>query len=97
MKKLFAVAFALSVGCASTMSSSARPAQASAQAGSCTQVTAASGAVVYSGPDSTSPAVTTLKDSTQVCADAASVGFGFRHVKLSNGKEGYVAESDLLG
>ncbi len=99
MKMLFAIALGLAVGCASTSSSSARAPQATAQAdsSSCQQITATSGAVVYSSPDSNSAEVTTLKGRTSVCADPGSVGFGFRHVKLSNGKDGYISENDLLG
>ena len=68
----------------------------SAQAGSCTSATVNGGAIVYTQPDSTSEQIAKLTDKSKVCADADSAGFGFRRVKLSNGKEGYVAESDLI-
>ncbi len=94
MKTILAVtALALSSACASTMSSGT---SAVAENGSCSPATADRGAIVYSSPDETSKAVATISDRTQVCADAASVGFGFRHVKLSDGREGYIADSQLM-
>lgn len=93
MRSILVAALGLSLACASTLSSAA-PA-GSAQADSCSPATADRGTTVYSGPDGNSNPVATLSERTQVCAASTSAGFGFRHVKLSNGKEGYVAESDL--
>ena len=67
-----------------------------AQAGSCTPATVNGGAIVYSQPDGTSNPVASLSNRARVCADSDSSGFGYRHVKLDNGKEGYIAESDLI-
>jgi hypothetical protein len=92
MKSILVAALGLSFACASTLSSVA-PAGI---AGSCVPATANGPATVYSRPDGNSERVAALPDHTQVCADSDVVGFGFRHVKLSNGKEGYVAESDLI-
>ena len=66
-----------------------------AQEGACSPATASRGAIVYSRPDNTSRPIATLSSSGQVCADAESVGFGFRHVKLGDGRDGYVADSEL--
>ncbi len=93
MKSMLVVALGLSFACASTLASSS-PAGA-ARSDSCAPTMADKGAIVYSGPDSTSNPVATFSEQTQVCADQASVGFGYRHVKLGNGKEGYVAETSL--
>lgn len=79
-----------------TMSSPSGNGTASAQAGACAPATVSGNAVVYSSPDDTSQPVAKLSDRSRVCADAESTGFGFRHVKLENGKEGYVAASNLI-
>jgi hypothetical protein len=63
---------------------------------SCAPTTAPAGTMVYSAPDQASDLVTRLERNSQVCADSASVGFGYRHVKLANGQEGYVADGDLI-
>jgi hypothetical protein len=46
-------------------------------------------------PDSTSDTVARIADRTPVCADPDSVGYGFRHVKLENGRHGYIADTEL--
>jgi hypothetical protein len=93
MKSILVAALGLSFACASMMSSAG---PAGTAAASCSPATANPGATVYSRPDTTSNPVAALADRTQVCADSEVVGFGFRHVKLSNGKEGYVAAEDLI-
>jgi hypothetical protein len=90
---LIVAALGLSSACASTMSSGA-PAR-TAQAGPCSPALANPGTIVYSRPDSTSDTVATIAGRTQVCADSESVGFGFRHVKLESGRDGYVSETEL--
>jgi hypothetical protein len=67
----------------------------SAQADSCSPAVANIGSVVYARPDSTSDAVARIADRTPVCADPDSVGYGFRHVKLENGRHGYIADTEL--
>ena len=66
-----------------------------AQAG-CSPATTSPGTVVYASPDGTSEQVARLSSGGQVCADSDAIGFGYRHVKLANGKEGYVAEGDFI-
>ena len=94
MKSILVAALGLSFACASTLSSGAPAGTAQADS-SCAPAVADSGTTVYSRPDGDSAPVATLRDKTQLCADSNTVGFGFRKVKLSNGKEGYVAESSL--
>jgi hypothetical protein len=53
------------------------------------------GAIVYAGPDGTSAAVTKLAADTRVCIGSETAGFGFRRVRLADGREGYVPESSL--
>jgi len=67
-----------------------------AQAGSCSPATANGGTIVYSQPDINSSRVASLSNKARVCADSDAIGFGYRHVRLDNGKEGYVADSDLI-
>jgi hypothetical protein len=96
MKSLFAVAaLALSFACAGTSASSSSAPMASGQGAACSPTTAGSGTIVYSRPDATSAPIATLSSRTQLCADADAVGFGFRHVRLGNGQEGFVADNDL--
>ena len=93
---LAAAALGLSFACASTGAVSSGGAVAGTEGGSCAPATASKGAVIHASPDGTSEAVATLSSQSRVCADSGVVGFGFRHVKLPDGKEGYVAESDLI-
>jgi hypothetical protein len=54
------------------------------------------GTAVYDRPDAAVSAQTArLDEDTPVCASTDSKGFGFRLVKLANGKSGYVEESNL--
>src|SRR2546426_1812540 len=53
------------------------------------------GTAVHAGPDRTAPVLFTLEKKTVVCAAAAAQGFGFRHVKLVNGTEGFIRVSDF--
>ena len=50
------------------------------------------GSEVYSAPDANSTVVATFKSDTPVCAEAYSQGFGYRRVKLSDGRTGFVAD-----
>ena len=92
MRLLLLSALPLAIACATAGTAGAGSA---GDARSCSAATADRGAVVYVRPDSTSDAVTTLADRAQLCADPSTVGFGFRHVKLGDGREGYVAEDQL--
>ena len=92
MKAILVVA-ALGLAACATMSSENGT---TAQAGSCSPATVNGGAIVYSQPDVNSNRVASLSNKARVCADPDAVGFGYRHVKLDNGKEGYIAESDLI-
>lgn len=93
MRLIALAALGLSFACASTTASSA---PAGAQAGSCSQVMVDQGAVIYSQPDDTSRRITVLPARTQVCVDPDPVGFNFRHVKLTDGKDGYLKASELM-
>lgn len=62
----------------------------------CSQTTPSRLTIVYARPDMTSPRVETIGPGSKVCADPGSVGFGYHHVKLADGREGYVADDDLM-
>jgi len=93
VKSILVAALGLSFACAS-MGSSGAPA-ASAEAG-CTPASIAGGTIVYSRPDSTSNPIATVSANSKVCAGSDAVGFGYRRVKLPDGKEGYVADTDVI-
>jgi hypothetical protein len=96
MRLLAVAALGLGIFACATPSSSSGSGTASAQAGSCSTATVNGEAIVYSSPDVNSQQIAKLTNHAQVCADPDSVGFGYRHVKLDNGKEGYVPEADLI-
>jgi hypothetical protein len=50
---------------------------------------------VFERPDSTSTVLAQVPVRQGVCAGTATVGFGFRRVRLANGTEGYVQATDL--
>jgi hypothetical protein len=50
---------------------------------------------VYASPDSTSAIVGSLRNSARVCADDSASGYGFRRVKMSNGRQGFVEDSNV--
>ena len=51
---------------------------------------------MYDRPDSAvSAPMATFDADTRVCASTDSRGFGFRLVKLANGKSGYVEDANL--
>jgi len=81
MRLVLVTALGLSFACATTMSTAAP---------------AGLGTTLYARPDSASDPIVAFKERTQVCADSEIVGFGFRHVKLNDGREGYLAASDLI-
>ncbi len=92
MKSILVAALALSFACASLGSSTGAT---SSEAG-CTPASLAAGTVVYSRPDATSSPIVTVSANSKVCAGADALGFGYRRVKLANGKEGFVAEADVI-
>lgn len=98
MRTIAALGLLSAVACATPSSSSPSRGQ-QASAGSCAspQVSAVveRDTDVYASPDSTSAIVGTLPTSAKVCADASASGYGFRHVKLSNGRDGFVEEGNV--
>ena len=102
MKWMGAVFLVSALACASTSSSSSPGGSTGAQrsdAQSCPsgQVTALieRDTDVYASPDSTSRVVGTLNTRARVCADASASGYGFRRVKMPNGRDGFVEESNV--
>jgi hypothetical protein len=96
------MALVSALACASTSSSSSPGSSAAAQrsdAQSCAapQVPARveRDTDVYASPDSTSAIVGNLRNSAKVCADDSSSGYGFRRVKMSNGRDGFVEDSNV--
>jgi hypothetical protein len=102
MRLIAAIAVSSALACASASSTSPSPTASSGDArasGRC-----ASGMVpavverdtdVYAGPDSTSAIVGRLGNSSRVCVDASASGYGFRRVKLPNGRDGFVDEANV--
>jgi hypothetical protein len=101
MKMVSALLLALASACAGA--SASREAGTTTSAGvagqSCSAPLVSSvarrGSEIYAAPDSNSAVVTTLKSDTPVCAETYSQGFGFRRVKLSDGKSGFVADQSI--
>lgn len=65
---------------------------AAPQPGGCSPVSVAKGTEVRSRPSPTAPVLLTLEGRFKACADPADAG-GFRHVKFSEGWEGFVKDS----
>ena len=102
MRSIGVLALASALACASTSSSSSPGSSAAAQrsdAQSCSsgQVSALveRDTDVYASPDSTSRVVGTLPNRTRVCADASASGYGFRRVKLPDGRDGFVDDANV--
>jgi hypothetical protein len=102
MKWIAAMVLALPLACAGTSASSSPGSSSTAQrsdAQSCSssQVPAVveRDTDVYASPDSTSAVVGTLANRARVCADQSASGYGFRRVKLPNGRDGYVDEANV--
>src|SRR5207244_12457891 len=92
MKTLTLVSLLLATACATTTAQSGAPMQA------CEKGQAAvlnRGSWVYTAPDSTSKPVEEVRADQRVCAASDVSGFGFRHVNLPDGRDGYVSESSL--
>lgn len=91
MKLTALVSLLLACACATAPVSSAQ----STACGRDLSAVADRGATVYTQPDGTSEAVVKLTADTRVCVGGETAGFGFRRVKLTDGREGYLAESSL--
>ncbi len=95
MKLIAAICVMLASACASTSSSSGLAGSGGDRAGdtnSCAPLAAAMvyrGTTLYSNPDSTSAAVTNLDTDTRLCASSSTAGFGFRRVRLPDGRDAY--------
>ena len=102
MKIVPALSLALASACAagtsasrdSTGATSEKPSSESCAAPLVSSV-AHRGSEIYSAPDTNSTVVATLKSDTPVCAQSFSEGFGFRRVKLTDGKTGFVTEQSI--
>ena len=99
MRLIAAFALLSICACASTNSSSGTSTSSLREAQSCASpwvsATSATDADVFAKPDSTSTVIGIISPRMGVCADSTTVGFGYRRVKLPDGKEGYVAEDVL--
>jgi hypothetical protein len=100
MKSMAAFALLSVCACASTGSSTSSAPRdmnrTSAQScGSFVPAIADTDTDVFAKPDSTSLVVGVLNTHATVCADPESAGFGFRRVRLANGKDGYVPATAL--
>jgi hypothetical protein len=96
MRFLAAVALTSAVACATTSSASSGQ-NASAQACSASEVPAvvSPSAEVYARPDGNSQLVGSVDGGTRVCVDPTPSGYGFRRVRLPDGKEGYVDDKHV--
>jgi hypothetical protein len=101
MKALWTLSLAATFACATGSSSNGASSGGSAKADaqSCSPMipaVARRGTAVYERPDPAASATTARFDEdTPVCVSADAKGFGFRLVKLANGKSGYVEDSNL--
>ena len=94
--KLFALSFALAAACATGGTSETTAAASPAQdCGGMMSAVVARGTAVREAPDGTSALVVTLNDRTPVCASNDSRGFGYRRVRLADGRTGFIEESSL--
>jgi hypothetical protein len=99
MRLIAAFALVSICACASTNSSSGTTPSTAKEAQSCASpwvpAVSSTNADVFARPDGTSDIVGVISTRQGVCADTSTVGFGYRRVKLPNGREGYVAEDVL--
>jgi len=90
---------ALASACASTSSATNTKGGTVAAGQSCASpmisAVAYRGTDVYASPDSSRGPMVRLTADTPVCASDAMSGYGFRRVTLSDGRTGYVTESNL--
>jgi hypothetical protein len=45
---------------------------------------------VFASPDSTSAVIAVVHNRAKVCADSSATGYGFRRVRLADGRSGFV-------
>src|SRR5712671_4548333 len=101
MRWIAVLALASALACAST-SSSSPGASSSAQRSdgqSCpagqSPAVVETDADVYATPDSTSRVVGTLPTRSRVCVDASASGYGFRRVRLPDGRDGFIDDANV--
>jgi len=92
MKLILSASLLLALGCATTKSGASASAQS---CGMLVPAVANQGTDVHAAPDGTSSVIVTLKSDTRLCVNSESQGFGYRHVKLADGRDGYVSEDSL--
>ena len=102
MKMASALLLALASACAgasASRGSGGASTSSSAATTSCSaplvSLVARRGAEIYTAPDGNSTLVATLKNDTAVCAESYSQGFGYRRVKLNDGRTGFVADQSI--
>ncbi|HUJ28033.1 MAG TPA: SH3 domain-containing protein [Myxococcales bacterium] len=93
MKTLTIVALLLGTACATT-SAATGPGAVACEKGHAAIVN--QGSTIYVSPDSTSSAITQLSKDARMCVASEQSGFGFRKVRLPDGRTGYVSESNLM-
>ena len=92
MRLMLAASLLVSLACATAKPAASQSAQA---CGSMTETTAWTETPVLAGPDGNSPVIATVKANTPLCVATEATGFGFRQVRLADGRDGYVRESAL--
>jgi hypothetical protein len=92
MKLILSTSLLLVLACATAKSGASPTAQS---CGLLAPAVANQGTDVFSAPDGTSSVIVTLKSDTRVCVNSESEGFGYRRVRLADGRDGYVRESSL--
>jgi guanyl-specific ribonuclease Sa len=97
---LISLSFVFAAACATgrSVDETSGPAASASSSGDCGPMTAAHagrGAVVLSAPDSTANSIATLQEGTAICASKDSRGFGFRRVRLPDGRIGYIDEQNI--
>jgi hypothetical protein len=91
--RLLALSFALAAACATgKLNEASGPTR---DCGPMTPAVAARGAAVLDAPDSTANILATMHDPTPVCASSDARGFGFRRVRLADGRTGFIDEGSL--
>jgi hypothetical protein len=84
------------LGCASNASAPRAPVAESRSCGSLAPELLLRNSDVFAAPDSTSNVVASVRSDTPVCAAMENAGFGFRLVRLADGKTGYVHDDGLV-
>jgi hypothetical protein len=102
MKIVSVLPLALVAACAGTSASdsgAATSAKLSSQSCAAPLVSyvAYRGAEVHAAPDGNSTVLTTFTTDTPVCAESLPDAAGFRRVRLSDGKTGFVSDQNISG